>query len=56
MKRYNHINFTPPESVAKAAEKGLEYRKRSGGSISSTWLSIYINIRNNQRSRTKQIL
>lgn len=31
MKRYNHINFTPPESVAKAAEKGLEYRKRSGG-------------------------
>lgn len=31
MQRYKHINFTPPESVAAAAEKGLEYRKRSGG-------------------------
>lgn len=31
MKRYNHIDFVPPKSVAKAAEKGLEYRKRSGG-------------------------
>lgn len=31
MQRYKHINFTPPESVAAAAEKGLEYRKRAGG-------------------------
>lgn len=30
-KRYQHIDFKPPESVAKAAERGLEYRKRSGG-------------------------
>ncbi len=31
MQRYNHINFTPPESVAAVAEKGLDYRKRAGG-------------------------
>lgn len=31
MKKYNHINFIPPVSVAKEAEKGLNYRKRSGG-------------------------
>jgi hypothetical protein len=31
MERYKNINFTPPKSVAMAAEKGLEYRKKSGG-------------------------
>lgn len=31
MAKYDHIDFTPPESVAKAAEKGLEYRKKAGG-------------------------
>jgi hypothetical protein len=31
MKRYEHINFIPPLSVAREAEKGLQYRKRSGG-------------------------
>lgn len=31
MERYNHINFVPPKSVASEAEKGLEYRRRSGG-------------------------
>lgn len=36
MERYKNIDFTPPESVAKAAEKGLEYRQRSGrGGLSS---------------------
>lgn len=28
--KYKHINFKPPESVANQAEKGLEYRKKSG--------------------------
>jgi len=26
--KYSHINFKPPKSVAKAAEKGLDYRSR----------------------------
>lgn len=26
-KKYSHINFKPPEGVAKAAERGLELRK-----------------------------
>lgn len=30
MENYEHINFVPPASVAKAAEKGLEYRKKAG--------------------------
>lgn len=30
-KRYKHIDFRPPQSVAKEAEKGLEYRRRAGG-------------------------
>jgi hypothetical protein len=30
-KKYKHINFVPPKSVANAAEKGLEYRERAGG-------------------------
>lgn len=30
MKKYEHINFVPPTSVAKAAEKGLEYRQKAG--------------------------
>ena len=30
MGKYDHIDFKPPESVAKAAEKGLEYRKKQG--------------------------
>lgn len=30
MKRYDHIDFKPPKSVADAAKKGLEYRRRSG--------------------------
>ena len=35
-KRYEHIDFKPPASVAKEAEKGLEYRRRSGkGGLSS---------------------
>jgi hypothetical protein len=29
--KYSHINFTPPESVSNAAERGLEMRKKSGG-------------------------
>jgi hypothetical protein len=29
--KYDHIDFTPPDSVAKAAERGLEMRKKSGG-------------------------
>lgn len=28
--KYDHIDFKPPQSVAKAAERGLEYRKRQG--------------------------
>lgn len=28
--KYSHIDFKPPESVANAAEKGLEYRKKQG--------------------------
>lgn len=28
-KKYDHINFTPPESVAKAAARGLELRKQA---------------------------
>lgn len=31
MAKYDHIDFIPPKSVAKAAEKGLEYRKRADG-------------------------
>ena len=31
MKKYEHINFQPPVSVAKAAEKGLKYREMAGG-------------------------
>lgn len=26
-KKYDHINFVPPKSVSKAAERGLELRK-----------------------------
>ena len=29
--KYDHIDFVPPESVAKEAEKGLEYRRKAGG-------------------------
>lgn len=29
--KYSHINFTPPESVAKAASRGLEYREKNNG-------------------------
>lgn len=29
--KYDHIDFKPPESVAKAAERGLEYRKKQKG-------------------------
>jgi len=29
--RYSHIDFRPPETVAKEAEKGLEYRRKAGG-------------------------
>lgn len=29
--KYKHIDFKPPESVAKTAEKGLEYRRKAGG-------------------------
>ena len=31
MKKYEHINFKPPKSVAKEAEKGLRYRRMAGG-------------------------
>jgi DNA topoisomerase IB/2'-5' RNA ligase len=31
-KKYEHIDFTPPESAAKAAEKGLEYREKASPS------------------------
>jgi hypothetical protein len=34
--KYDHIDFKPPESVAKAAERGLEYRKKGGGGGLST--------------------
>ena len=30
--KYDHINFTPPESVANAAAKGLEYRQKASPS------------------------
>jgi 2'-5' RNA ligase/ribosomal protein S18 acetylase RimI-like enzyme len=30
--KYKHINFQPPESVAKVAEKGLEYRQKASPS------------------------
>lgn len=36
MSKYSHIDFTPPESVAKEAEKGLKYRaefNRGGTSV-----------------------
>jgi len=29
--KYKHINFVPPKSVADAAVRGLDYRKKSGG-------------------------
>lgn len=29
--KYDHINFRPPESAAKAAERGLELRKKNKG-------------------------
>lgn len=29
--KYSHIDFKPPEGVAKAAERGLEFRKKAGG-------------------------
>lgn len=31
-KKYDHIDFTPPKSVANAAEKGLEYREKASPS------------------------
>ncbi|MFW6226169.1 MAG: hypothetical protein ACOC3V_04370 [bacterium] len=31
-KKYDHIDFKPPKSVAEAAEKGLEYRKKASPS------------------------
>ena len=31
-KKYEHINFTPPKSVAKAAERGLELRSKASPS------------------------
>jgi len=31
-KKYSHINFTPPEGVANAAERGLELRKNASKS------------------------
>ena len=34
--KYDHIDFAPPESVAHAAERGLEYRKKGGGGGLST--------------------
>ena len=30
-KKYDHIDFKPTEAMAKAAERGLEYRKKGGG-------------------------
>ena len=29
--RYSHIDFTPTAAMARAAARGLEYRKRGGG-------------------------
>ncbi len=29
--KYEGINFSPPEAVANAAKRGLDYRKRAGG-------------------------
>lgn len=29
--KYDHIDFVPPDSVAKAAERGLELRKKNRG-------------------------
>jgi len=29
--KYDHIDFRPPQGVANAAAKGLEYRKKAGG-------------------------
>ncbi len=29
--KYDHIDFKPPQAVANAAKKGLEYRKKGGG-------------------------
>lgn len=29
--KYSHINFKPPQSVANAAKRGLEYRKKNNG-------------------------
>lgn len=34
--KYDHIDFKPPESVANAAVRGLEYRKKGGGGGLST--------------------
>lgn len=31
IKKYEHINFVPPKSVAEEAARGLEYRKKAGG-------------------------
>ena len=31
MKKYEHIDFKPPKSVAAEAEKGLRYRDMAGG-------------------------
>ena len=31
MEHYKHINFIPPASVAKEAEKGLKFRELAGG-------------------------
>ncbi len=30
-KKYSHINFKPTKSIAAAAERGLEYRRKAGG-------------------------
>jgi hypothetical protein len=30
VKKYEHINFTPPKSAAKAAERGLKNRRETG--------------------------
>ena len=30
-KKYSHINFKPTKTIAAAAERGLEYRKKAGG-------------------------
>lgn len=37
MRRYDHIDFTPPKTVADSAKRGLEYRRRSGrGGLSTS--------------------